>query len=104
MADFQCEEECIQKLRDGGFTVRCFTMGDLKRVGGYFKSAGVDLPAEHLMSCDSAGVGKPDPAAYRPILEELSKDGSQPWFAAAHCKCNTSMPSEESKILTLSFL
>lgn len=79
-------EECIQKLRDGGFTVRAFTMGDLKRVGAYFKNAGVELPAEHLMSCDTAGVGKPDPAAYKPVFEALSKSGSQPWFAAAHCK------------------
>ena len=61
-------------------------MGDLKRVGAYFKNAGVELPAEHLMSCDTAGVGKPDPAAYKPVFEALSKDGSQPWFAAAHCK------------------
>ncbi|KXT07164.1 hypothetical protein AC578_2385 [Pseudocercospora eumusae] len=77
-------KECIQKLRDGGFTVRAFTMGDLKRVGAYFKNAGVELPAEHLMSCDTTGVGKPDPAAYKPVFDALSKSGSQPWFAAAH--------------------
>ncbi|KZF25801.1 HAD-like protein [Xylona heveae TC161] len=75
--------ECISKLRDAGFTVWAFTAGDLKRVGGYFKSAGVDLPSENLLSCDTRGVGKPSPEAYRPLLEQLQKHG-QPWFAAAH--------------------
>lgn len=77
-------KECIQKLRDAGFTVWCFTMGGLERVGGYFKQAEVELPAENLLSCDSSGIGKPDPEAYRPLLKKLSFDGSRPWFAAAH--------------------
>ena len=77
-------KECIQKLRDAGFTVWGLTMGDLKRVGGYFERSGVHMPPENLISCDSSGIGKPDPEAYKPLLEQLSKDGSQPWFAAAH--------------------
>ncbi|RMZ01046.1 hypothetical protein D0862_06508 [Hortaea werneckii] len=77
-------KECVQKLRDAGFTVWAFTMGDLSRVGGYFKQAGIDMPAEHLKSCDSSKIGKPDPEAYRPLLKQLSSDGSLPWFAAAH--------------------
>lgn len=77
-------KECIQKLRDAGFTVWCFTMGSLEGVGGYFKQAGIDLPAENLLSCDSSGIGKPAPEAYRPLLKQLSADGSRPWFAAAH--------------------
>lgn len=76
--------ECVQKLRDAGFTVWGFTMGDLKRVGGYFAQAGIEMPAEHLKSCDSSKIGKPDPAAYKPLLEQLSTDDSKPWFAAAH--------------------
>lgn len=76
--------ECIAKFRDAGFTVWAFTAGDLKRVGGYFSQAGIALPEEHLLSCDSSGIGKPDPAAYRPLLEKFRRDGSQPWFAAAH--------------------
>ncbi|KAM0084171.1 hypothetical protein ACKRZS_003622 [Fusarium odoratissimum] len=28
--------ECIQKPRDAGFTVWCFTTGDISRAGGYF--------------------------------------------------------------------
>lgn len=59
-------------------------MGDLSRVGGYFTQAGIDMPAEHLRSCDSSKIGKPDPEAYRPLLKQLSSEGSMPWFAAAH--------------------
>jgi 2-haloacid dehalogenase len=78
--------ECVQKLRDAGFRVWCFTAGDIKRVGGYFARAGIEMPAEDLLSCDSAGVGKPDPAAYRPLLEKLVAEngGRVPWFAAGH--------------------
>ncbi|KAL2834913.1 FAD dependent oxidoreductase-domain-containing protein [Aspergillus cavernicola] len=78
--------ECVQKLRDAGFTVWCFTAGDIKRVGGYFANAGILMPAENLLSCDTTGVGKPDPAAYRPLLEKLvaENEGKTPWFAAGH--------------------
>ncbi|KAL2872408.1 FAD dependent oxidoreductase-domain-containing protein [Aspergillus lucknowensis] len=78
--------ECVQKLRDAGFTVWCFTAGELQRVGGYFAQAGVDMPAENLISCDERGIGKPDPEAYRPVLEKLvaENEGKTPWFAAGH--------------------
>lgn len=78
-------KECIQKLRDAGFTVWCFTTGDVARVKGYFAKAGVHLPDENLLTCDSGGVAKPDPEAYKPVLEKLaSVSKSTPWFAAAH--------------------
>lgn len=76
--------ECVRRLRGAGFTVWCFTAGDIARVGGYFRDAGVDMPAENLLSCDTVGVAKPVPEAYRPLLERLSRDGRRPWFAAAH--------------------
>lgn len=76
--------ECVSKLREAGFTVWCFTAGDLQRVGGYFKLAGVEMPAENLLSCDTTGIAKPQPEAYKPILERLSGSGAKPWFAAAH--------------------
>lgn len=78
--------ECVQKLRDAGFRVMAFTAADLERVSGYFRKAGVELPAEDVVSCDEAGVGKPDLAAYRPLLDRLTaeNDGKTPWFAAAH--------------------
>lgn len=77
-------KECVEKLRDAGFTVWCFTAADLARVGGYFKLAGVDMPATNLLSCDTEGVAKPVPSAYEPLLAKLTKDGKKPWFAAAH--------------------
>lgn len=77
--------ECVDKLRAAGFTVWCFTAGDVARVGGYFRLAGVDMPAENLLSCDTDGVAKPVPSAYKPLLARLTgKDGKRPWFAAAH--------------------
>ncbi|KAL1875592.1 hypothetical protein Plec18167_005528 [Paecilomyces lecythidis] len=75
--------ECVSKLRDAGFTVWAFTAGDLRRVGGYFAHANIEMPAENLLSCDSTGVGKPAIAAYKPLLQQLKKDG-EVWFAAAH--------------------
>ncbi|CAN8104666.1 unnamed protein product [Discula destructiva] len=78
-------KECVEKLRAAGFTVWCFTAGDVARVGGYFKLAGVDMPAENLLSCDTHGVAKPVPSAYRPLLERLTtEEGKRPWFAAGH--------------------
>ncbi|GJC87471.1 (S)-2-haloacid dehalogenase [Colletotrichum liriopes] len=76
--------ECISKLRNAGFTVWCFTAGDLARVGGYFSRGRVEMPVENLLSCDSTGLAKPTPEAYIPILEKLSAGGCKPWFAAAH--------------------
>ncbi|KAL3489694.1 FAD dependent oxidoreductase-domain-containing protein [Aspergillus germanicus] len=78
--------ECVAKLRDAGFTVWCFTAGDLERVGGYFAREGVSMPKENLLSCDDRGIGKPDPEAYKPLLEELVNEngGKTPWFAAGH--------------------
>lgn len=64
--------ECVQKLRDARFTVWCFTTGDISRGGGYFSKAGVDMPAENLLSCDTYGVAKLCPEAYGPILNKLS--------------------------------
>ncbi|ORY65553.1 haloacid dehalogenase-like hydrolase [Pseudomassariella vexata] len=76
--------ECVSKLREAGFTVWCFTAGDLERVGGYFKRAGVDMPAANLLSCDTQGKAKPIPEAYKPILEKFADGEGRPWFAAAH--------------------
>lgn len=77
-------KECVEKLRDAGFTVWAFTMGDLRRVGAYFSTAGIDMPSENLLSCDTSAIGKPDPEAYKPLLKRLKATGAQPWFAAAH--------------------
>lgn len=76
--------ECVSKLREAGFTVWCFTAGDIARVGGYFAKAGVEMPAENILSCDTSGIAKPTLEVYKPILSRLSEGGVKPWFAAAH--------------------
>lgn len=75
--------EAMQKLRQAGFTVWCLTTGDLKRVRGYFLHAGIDMPEENFMSCDTAGVAKPALAAYQSVLKKFGDDDEK-WFAAAH--------------------
>lgn len=74
--------ECFAILRAAGFTCRAFTAGDVKRVRGYFTRAGIDMPEENFMSCDSLKIGKPAPESYRPLLQQLQ--GDEVWFAAAH--------------------
>lgn len=92
MAEYQKLEmrpgaaECVEKLRDAGFTVWALTAADIKRVSGYFEQAGVAMPSENLLSCDTSGIGKPSLEAYIPLLEQLKQDGEIPWFAAAHVK------------------
>ncbi|KAH6640095.1 haloacid dehalogenase-like hydrolase [Truncatella angustata] len=76
--------ECISKLREAGFTVYCFTTAELSRVQGYFDRGGVEMPAEHLISCDTAGLAKPIPEAYKQIWGKFSSSSVKPWFAAAH--------------------
>ncbi|PYH47142.1 putative 2-haloalkanoic acid dehalogenase [Aspergillus saccharolyticus JOP 1030-1] len=78
---------CFATLRAAGFTVWCLTTGDTQRVRGYFLRAGVEMPLENFLSCDTAGVAKPALQAYRPALEALGyvEDSEErPWFAAAH--------------------
>jgi len=75
--------ECFARLRVARFTVWALTSGDTTRVAGYFTRNGVDMPAENFMSCDTLGVGKPDPNAYTPLLEKF-KECEKAWFAAAH--------------------
>jgi 2-haloacid dehalogenase len=53
--------ECFTKLRDAGFTVWALASGDTKRVARYLSAGGTNFPEENFISCDSVGVGKPDP-------------------------------------------
>lgn len=76
-------KECFEKLRNAGFTVRALTSGDTKRVMGYFERSGVDMPVENFTSCDTLGVGKPDPMAYKPLLARF-EGVEKPWFTTAH--------------------
>jgi 2-haloacid dehalogenase len=75
--------EAFQVLRDNGFTVWCFTSGDVKRVKGYFDRAGVHMPVKNIVSCDGIGVAKPALPAYQHVWNRLGADDVK-WFAAAH--------------------
>lgn len=75
--------QCFQFLRENGFTVWCFTTGDVKRVRGYFERAGLPMPLENIISCDVAGVAKPALAAYESVWNRFGS-GDMRWFAAAH--------------------
>lgn len=70
-------------LRQNGFTVWCFTTGDIQRVKGYFDRAGMDMPVENFISCDTVGVAKPALAAYQYVWSKLGVNDIK-WFAAAH--------------------
>jgi 2-haloacid dehalogenase len=77
--------ECFEKLRGAGFTVWCFTTGDIQRVLGYFERGTIQMPKQNFVSCDTVGVAKPALEAYRQVLEKLGEaEEGQRWFAAAH--------------------
>lgn len=76
--------QCFEMLRREGFTVWCFTTGDVGRVKGYFERAGVEMPGENFVTCDTRGVAKPALAAYREVLGKFGEGEERPWFAAAH--------------------
>jgi 2-haloacid dehalogenase len=76
--------DCIKRLRNAGFTVWGLTMDNLQRVSTYFKRSAIEMPSENLLSCDSTGIGKPAPEAYKPLFDRLGRNGNKPWFAAAH--------------------
>ncbi|KAJ5300957.1 uncharacterized protein N7443_005959 [Penicillium atrosanguineum] len=84
----------MERLRSNGFTIWCLTTGDTERVGGYFKRAGFDMPAENLVSChqfmkhESAldfplAMVKPSMGSYQPMLQKFGSE-DQKWFVAAH--------------------
>ncbi|KAF2126443.1 HAD-like protein [Dothidotthia symphoricarpi CBS 119687] len=78
-------KECVERLRDAGWTVWAFTSGDRERVTGYFEKGDVRIESGNLITCDEVGVGKPELAAYKKVKERI---GVEPdaglWFAAAH--------------------
>lgn len=88
--------EMMEKLKDAGFTIWCLTTGDAERVGGYFKRAGFDMPADKLVSCHEylpretspsgtaiLAASKPSMESYKPMLDKFAPE-DQKWFAAAH--------------------
>jgi 2-haloacid dehalogenase len=76
-------KECIDKLKEAGWTVWAFTSGDRERVTGYFEKGDISIDGAHIVTCDEVGVGKPEIRAYERLKEKIGvKDDV--WFAAAH--------------------
>ncbi|PLB43205.1 putative 2-haloalkanoic acid dehalogenase [Aspergillus steynii IBT 23096] len=73
----------MQSLRDAGFTVWCFTSGDVRRVRGYFLRSMIQMPEENIVSCDNSQLAKPALEAYQEVLSKFD-EGDVVWFAAAH--------------------
>lgn len=76
-------KECIQILRDGGFTVWAFTCADRGQVKGYFDKAGIEMAWENVLHCDGKGLAKPELSLYKELMENEFQ-GGRVWFAAAH--------------------
>ncbi|KIW15671.1 haloacid dehalogenase, type II [Exophiala spinifera] len=77
-------KQCIQHLRDSGYTVWAFTAGDPKQVHGYFVKAGIDMDVDHVLASDTYGVPKPALEPYRALLSNELAGADEVWFAAAH--------------------
>jgi 2-haloacid dehalogenase len=77
-------KECIEKLKDAGWTVWAFTSGDRERVTGYFEKGSISIDGAHIVTCDEIGVGKPEIKAYEKLKERIGIKEGDLWFAAAH--------------------
>ena len=66
--------EMFEILREGGFDVWACSCASFERVNGYFKGANVPIPEDHIISADSCGKGKPDPAVYKLARDAIGAD------------------------------
>jgi 2-haloacid dehalogenase len=77
-------------LREVGWDVYGVTNGGSEVSLNYYHAAGVDLDAEHLLSCDNLKIAKPDVRVYENANKHLSAKGlgkygdGDRWFVAAH--------------------
>jgi 2-haloacid dehalogenase len=80
-------KECFDGLREADWDVYGVTNGGSETSLNYYKQAGIELDAEHLLSCDTLQVAKPDVRVYENANKHLSKMGAgeeERWFVAAH--------------------
>ena len=83
-------KECHEGLKQAGWDVHAVTNGGKETSLKYYELAGIDLDADHLLSCDDIQVAKPDVRVYEKANEHLSsrslgsKGDGERWFVAAH--------------------
>lgn len=83
-------KECFDGLRAAGWDVYAVTNGGAETSLGYYRSAGIELDTEHLLSCDAIRVAKPDVRVYENANHHLRSrglagvSGADKWFVAAH--------------------
>ena len=82
-------KKCFDGLKAAGWDVYGVTNGGSETSLNYFKMAGIELDADHLLSCDAIQIAKPDVKVYENADRHLSErglgkeDGAR-WFIAAH--------------------
>ncbi|KAI4650002.1 uncharacterized protein J4E78_008283 [Alternaria triticimaculans] len=82
-------KKCFDGLREAGWDVYGVTNGGSETSLAYYHNAGIELDAEHLLSCDAIKIAKPDVRVYenadRHLTERgLAKGDGERWFVAAH--------------------
>jgi len=82
-------KKCFDGLREAGWDVYGVTNGGSETSLAYYHNAGIELDAEHLLSCDAIKIAKPDVRVYenadRHLTERgLAKADGERWFVAAH--------------------
>jgi 2-haloacid dehalogenase len=79
-------KECVDKIKEAGWTVWAFTSGDRERVLGYFEKGNINIDDDHVVTCDEIGVGKPEIQAYEKLRGKIGVGDAagELWFAAAH--------------------
>jgi 2-haloacid dehalogenase len=80
-------KSCFDGLRGAGFDVYAVTNGGSETSLKYYHAAGIELDAEHLLSCDAIKVAKPDARVYETAKRHLEARGvgeGEKWFVAAH--------------------
>lgn len=58
-------EEAFQLLYNNGFKVQYLTTADAKRLADYFERAGVNIPQDGIISCNTASSAKPALSSYK---------------------------------------